>query len=747
MVKHWTMQRELRLYLAILIKVPPHQLTWDNPEDKSMFDEILASQDQLWINTPQNQILEKYSTATIIHVLYHIVTSAQVPCYSTGVEEKNWWNSLSKDLKSKTAQEFGYTGHNCWERYNAAKVHSGFSSGYYTLRNPQRVVCIRNQSINVGQLGRNSSKKVQQSAQPRCSSKSFKDLDGITAMNRLCLESDQNPPKPHKGDWSFSKTQRTNRDQRTIFKNTATLIYNQPAEYTTSDSDSGTTSDSDSDSGTTSDSDSDSETTSESDSNPKTTSDYNSSSVTRLSCGTTSAAESDSEDTSVSGYSAGQSGSVASLDNDSFSSYTTTVSDSDNNSVTASISNITGTAIDLADRVSTDTEMLDIDPYTYSSSVCDPADPYACSSFVCDPADPQTSILPARSSQAVEVKFNMSINAGPNTQISTGSHSGTINKPQANTTQANTTRANKTNTPWVFPILSEDLTIHIYQTSLRVVNRLRGNTQVLLDYINKSIAKSEDREIVDYRITTGVVLPSGNVLLKASNLQELEALTYTTVPWIKVLGSNATIHFHEYPVSIFDMDIRHIGNPVNKQELLVKKIKTTNLKSLAATPADIIHVGWTKPWKKVKWEKKSRCFIIIFNSLSAANAILQKGLIFGNKCYKTAYCHPLEQDPDCKGCSHYLNSKHFLRNFDLGNLERLTKRVFGAISEQDKLQHTCDSSTFIKQKAAQDRKRRRNSLFRSSVLPQPGQTQIPTTPTVEDNKIDKSGRSKRLKRK
>ncbi|PYI33440.1 hypothetical protein BP00DRAFT_424067 [Aspergillus indologenus CBS 114.80] len=362
MGNHWTRERELRLFFALVMKVPPSQLTFDSPTDRSMFEKILAIQDRLWVNTSRDQtpLIEGYTTQMLVSALRHIVRNAQVPCYSSGVTRDNplgqeWWDNLYQDLKTKTENDLYYSGHECWKQYSTTTEAYRGHLDYLALSNPERLVVqhIYNQSITAPSSDSNTRKKNKKPAQSRaCSRPLSKDLSGITAINRMNFQSNQNPPTPHKGDWSFIKAG-SKQDQRTILKNTATVIHNQPAQHTTSDSDL--------------------ETTSDSDSHSDTPSGLDSGSVTRLSCGTTSAAESDSE--SVSGYSAGQSGSVASLDDDSLSSYTTTVSDSDNDSVTASISNITGTAIDLADRALTDTEMLNIDSYTCLSSVYDPADP------------------------------------------------------------------------------------------------------------------------------------------------------------------------------------------------------------------------------------------------------------------------------------------------------------------------------------------------------------------------------------
>ena len=107
--------------------------------------------------------------------------------------------------------------------------------------------------------------------------------------------------------------------------------------------------------------------------------------------------------------------------------------------------------------------------------------------------------------------------------------------------------------------MAEDLVIHVRKTSPAVVNLLQRNNQILVDRINKSIADSYDQMIFYRKILAGSVLSSGDIVLTAHNLEDLEYLIRSRVSWVKVLGLNTAIKHRGYPIAVYGMNIICIG--------------------------------------------------------------------------------------------------------------------------------------------------------------------------------------------
>jgi hypothetical protein len=84
----------------------------------------------------------------------------------------------------------------------------------------------------------------------------------------------------------------------------------------------------------------------------------------------------------------------------------------------------------------------------------------------------------------------------------------------------------------LLPLLAEELELHVRKTTASVVNPLRRNHQTLVNRINASITESGEKLITHRKMATGRVLPSGDVVLTADNIEDVERLTRSPM-WVK----------------------------------------------------------------------------------------------------------------------------------------------------------------------------------------------------------------------
>jgi len=77
-------------------------------------------------------------------------------------------------------------------------------------------------------------------------------------------------------------------------------------------------------------------------------------------------------------------------------------------------------------------------------------------------------------------------------------------------------------------------------TTDSVVNPLRRDEKRLVDRANQAILQSEIQAITQRQLSSGRILPSGDILLQADNLEDVEQLT-RHAEWVKAFGEEATI--------------------------------------------------------------------------------------------------------------------------------------------------------------------------------------------------------------
>jgi len=110
----------------------------------------------------------------------------------------------------------------------------------------------------------------------------------------------------------------------------------------------------------------------------------------------------------------------------------------------------------------------------------------------------------------------------------------------------------------------EDLEIHIRGTESSIVNPLRRSEGDLVRRANSAVANSEEPLIAHRKFSSGRALPSGDIILQADSIDDVEQLTRRPV-WCAAFGENASIKRRTFGVVMHGVDTSKI-NPSRKSE-------------------------------------------------------------------------------------------------------------------------------------------------------------------------------------
>lgn len=199
--------------------------------------------------------------------------------------------------------------------------------------------------------------------------------------------------------------------------------------------------------------------------------------------------------------------------------------------------------------------------------------------------------------------------------------------------------------------LPENLEIHVRGTTESVVNPLRRDEQKLVDRANQAILQSEIQAITQRQLSSGRVLPSGDVLLQADNLEDVEQLTRYSM-WVKAFGEEAKIRKPTYAVVMHKVSAGKVD--AASQANIKAQLKADNAGRLASTPADITYVGWLFGARKVREEGLERSELVVeFDDDRPANLAIQRGLVLHGRNHTCTIYDRHQRVRQCFNCQAY----------------------------------------------------------------------------------------------
>jgi len=125
-------------------------------------------------------------------------------------------------------------------------------------------------------------------------------------------------------------------------------------------------------------------------------------------------------------------------------------------------------------------------------------------------------------------------------------------------------------------------------TDHQIVDPLRHQKEArVVERANRAIKESNNAIITHQSVSTGRILPSGDIILRAESLEDVEQLARAAKDWCLAFGDSATIKRRTYRV---------VMNGVNCQLDLAAApacIKADNLGCLAPHSD---HIHWVASW-------------------------------------------------------------------------------------------------------------------------------------------------------
>lgn len=203
--------------------------------------------------------------------------------------------------------------------------------------------------------------------------------------------------------------------------------------------------------------------------------------------------------------------------------------------------------------------------------------------------------------------------------------------------------------------LREDLQIIVRGTDRTAVDPLRRDEQELVKRVNRTIQDLKDRMVSHRRISTGKVLPSGDVLLQADCLEDAERLTKNS-GWCHVFGDKAGLKKPGYAVVMHGVPRRF--DPYQPEAKT--RIKMENAGRLADTPAEITHIGWLLSRRKMEEDQPETSKLVVeFDDAYAANQAILMGLALYGRNHDCQFFDGSQRLQQCFNCQLY---GHIARN-------------------------------------------------------------------------------------
>ncbi|OJD09517.1 hypothetical protein ACJ73_10256, partial [Blastomyces percursus] len=111
----------------------------------------------------------------------------------------------------------------------------------------------------------------------------------------------------------------------------------------------------------------------------------------------------------------------------------------------------------------------------------------------------------------------------------------------------------------------DDLTIRIRHTNPQIVAPLRRNSEELVVRANQAIAQSAEPQVKFRKALAGKVLPSGDVVVTAANLENAEKLRQHE-SWVTTFGVDAKVKQRTYGVVIHGISPKTMDLPASARE-------------------------------------------------------------------------------------------------------------------------------------------------------------------------------------
>lgn len=205
-----------------------------------------------------------------------------------------------------------------------------------------------------------------------------------------------------------------------------------------------------------------------------------------------------------------------------------------------------------------------------------------------------------------------------------------------------------------FP-LKTDLEIHIRGTDHQIIDPLRHQKEArVVERANRAIKESNNAIIAHRSVSTGRILPSGDIILRAESLEDVEQLARAAKDWCLAFGDNATIKRRSYRV---------VMNGVNCQLDLAAapaRIKADNLGRLASAPTAITYTGWLLgPRHTAEHKPETSKLIVEFDNDRAANIAILLGLALNGRDHPCEFYDQTHRIQQCFNCQAY---GHIARN-------------------------------------------------------------------------------------
>lgn len=208
-------------------------------------------------------------------------------------------------------------------------------------------------------------------------------------------------------------------------------------------------------------------------------------------------------------------------------------------------------------------------------------------------------------------------------------------------------------------VVREDLQLVIRSTEPAQVDPLRRKEMEIVNRANRAIKDHHDdlgRPGAPIRVSAGLVLPSGDVLLRGdavADVRGLISLANAAAPgdgWCAVFGRHAYIKRETYPVLMHGVPVTEFDP---KDEASKAKLQAQNVRRLPPD-AVITRMGWLLPERKLAQADTAK-MVIEFDDPEVANRAIRLGLALQGRdrnCFLYDSSHRLQQCFNCQGYGH-----------------------------------------------------------------------------------------------